>query len=249
MNDMKILRTVFLAVAAFSAASTSSFAAEFFLRADVTTKDMPDEPNIPMWGFALDSAFGANDGTVMVPGPMLTVPPGDTTLTIHLDNNLTVPVSIVINGQTAVMTPVKFTDANGKQRVRSFTHETAPGNTDPCDYVWNDFKPGTYVYETGTHPAVQVQMGLYGGVIKDYDDAPYKQAYPTVVYETSVPLFFSEIDPALHYAVDSNNYGPGKAMTSTIGYEPKYFLVNGVSERAVCRISPRRQNDRCHGRD
>jgi len=71
---------------------------------------------------------------------------------------------------------------------------------------------------------VQVQMGLYGGVVKNY---AANQAYQNVVYAVSVPIFFSEIDPALHNAVDSNNYGPGKAMTSTIDYEPKYFLING----------------------
>ena len=27
--------------------------------------------------------------------------------------------------------------------------------------------PGTYLYQSGSHPAVQVQMGLYGGVTSD----------------------------------------------------------------------------------
>ncbi|NJM83537.1 MAG: hypothetical protein HC844_14620 [Tabrizicola sp.] len=33
-------------------------------------------------------AFGARDGAVTVPGPMIVVPHNDTTLTIHLDNDL-----------------------------------------------------------------------------------------------------------------------------------------------------------------
>jgi hypothetical protein len=71
---------------------------------------------------------------------------------------------------------------------------------------------------------VQVQMGLYGGLTKDYAAG---QVYQNVPYTDSVPLFFSEIDPALHDAVDTGNYGPGLAMTSTIDYEPMYFLING----------------------
>lgn len=234
MNKIKIIRTLLFATVAFTAASTPGFAAEFYLRADVATKTMPDGEVIPMWGFAQDTAFEAGDGTVFVPGPTLTVPAGDSNLTIHLDNNLSVPISLVINGQIATMTPVKFTDSESRQRIRSFTHETAPGNAAAVDYVWTNLKPGSYVYHSGTHPAVQVQMGLYGAVIKDlpdieYDGTSYKQAYPNVVYEDSVTLFYSEIDPALHNSVNTGTYGPGLAMTSTIDYEPKYFLVNGQS--------------------
>lgn len=237
---MKILRTVFFVVAVLSMASASSFAAEFYLRADVTTKNMPGDPNIPMWGFALENSTFTAGTTATVPGPILTVPPGDTTLIIHLKNNLTAanvglslgcPVSLVIPGQITPMTPVRFGPMPYPQfegRIRSLTHETPPDNATVVDYVWNNFQPGTYVYHSGTHVQCHVQMGLYGGIIKDYDDAPYKQAYPGVVYETAVPVFFSEIDPAFHRAVDSNNYGPGKAMTSTIDYEPKYFLINGM---------------------
>jgi hypothetical protein len=48
-------------------------------------------------------------------------------------------------------------------------------------------------------------------------------------------LFFSEIDPVLHDAVASGNYGEGKAVTSTINYRPRYFLVNGKTFSATIR--------------
>jgi len=222
MDKMKILRLLLITAIVVTAISTPSFAVEYFLRAERIIKTVPDSNGvaIPMWGFAADSVFDANDGQVTVPGPLLTVPVGDSTLTIHLDNNLTVPISIVINGQSAVMTPVRNPDG----RIRSFTHETDPNNAAPVDYVWTNVRPGSYIYQSGTHPAVQVQMGLYGGVVKDYDA---NQAYQNIIYEDSVPLFFSEIDLELHNAVDSNDYGPGKATTSTIDYKPDYFLING----------------------
>jgi FtsP/CotA-like multicopper oxidase with cupredoxin domain len=108
----------------------------------------------------------------------------------------------------------------------SLTHETPPGNTVQVDYVWTNIKPGTYLYQSGTHQAVQVQMGLYGAVKKN---AAFNQAYssPLTAHNKEVVLVFSEIDPALHNAVATNNYGPAKAITSTINYSPKYFLVNG----------------------
>jgi len=215
-NKIRIL--AFMAVLAMF--SVSCYSAEFFLRADTTTMTMPDGKAVLMWGFALDSAFNANDGVVTVPGPMLTVPAGDSNLTIHLQNKLTEPVSIMINGQVTAMTPVRNPDG----RIRSFTHETLPGNAAPVDYVWTNFQPGSYIYQSGSHPAVQVQMGLYGGAKKDYAQGA---AYQGVAYDEEATLFFSEIDPALHDAIQNDEYGVGKSMTSTMGYVAKYFLLNG----------------------
>lgn len=201
-------------------------AAEFHLIAGATTITPPGAAGpITMWGFALDPDFGG-DGVVTVPGPILEMPFTDATLTIHLRNTLAEPVSLVIPGQSAVMNPVRFADAQGRLRVRSFTHETPPGQT--RTYVWTDFRPGTFLYQTGTHPAVQVQMGLYGAVTKD---AGPGLAYPGEPYDHELILVYSEIDPALHADVASGNYvpfgDPTTQRTSTIDYEPKFFLING----------------------
>ena len=124
-------------------------------RAEAVTINFPDGTpagrDVVMWGFALDSSFGAGDGTATVPGPTLVVPPGDTSLMIHVDNNLSVPVSIVIPGQITPMTPVIQSVApsdpasiyNG--RVRSFTHETRSGTIAPVTYTWANFRPGPFI--------------------------------------------------------------------------------------------------------
>ena len=211
-----------LALAALSCASATSMAAEYWLCTAITTKIMPDTGEIVvMWGYAQDNDNNLVNGcgnAVTIPGPLLTVLPGDNSLTIHLRNGLAEPVSIVIPGQIASMVPVRNPDG----RVRSFTHETAPGGT--ADYVWPNLKPGTYAYHSGTHPAVHVQMGLYGAI---KHDAALGQAYPGVPYDQDVVVYYSEVDPVLHRAVESNNYGPAKTVTSTIDYNPRYFLVNG----------------------
>ena len=195
--------------------STAS-AVTFQLKTGTKNLTMPDGTTVTMWGFGLRS------GAITIPGPLLTVPPGDTTLTISLKNNLAQPVSIVIPGQTTTLTPGTFLDAKGRQRVRSFTQETAQNQTKT--YTWTNVRPGTYTYFSGTQPAVQVQMGLYGAVKKD---AASNQAYSGVAYDQEIVLFYSEIDPYLHLRVKQGKYGPGKVLTSTINYQPKYFLING----------------------
>ena len=205
-------------------------------------KTMPDGTSVPMWGFALDGtscpAVPPDTCPASVPGPALVVEPGDTSLTINLRNALTgpgaEPVSIVIPGQLATMSPVKFTDSQGRQRVRSFTAEAVVGGSQ--SYTWNNLKPGTYLYHSGTHPQVQVQMGLYGAMTHD---AVTGLAYPGVPYTNKVTLLFSEVDPVLHAAVAAGRYGvpvpdplplgltAADYPSSTIDYAPKYFLING----------------------
>ena len=109
---------------------------------------------VPMWGYAkcTDASFSACDAP-QVPGPDLTVPVGDPVLTVHLKNMLPSSLllnnstSIVIPGQVTTMVPVKFPDGTGRERVRSFTHETLVGGVG--DYSWTSMKPGTYLYHSG----------------------------------------------------------------------------------------------------
>jgi len=231
---------VFLGLALVAVAGTAT-AAEFYLRAEVTQKTMTAPANqvVTMWGYALtDSSFATGNATV--PGPLLEVAPGDSTLTIHLRNDLPKATSLVIPGQIATMTPVWNDGSSGNRpnlaaRVRSFTHEAGAGGG-TATYTWNNLKPGTYLYESGTHPSVQIQMGLYGALKKDADTA---QAYGSAssIYDWEGILVLSEVDPDLHDAVATDNYGPGKAMTSTIDYTPKYFLYQGLASTGVAGIN------------
>ncbi|TAN39649.1 MAG: hypothetical protein EPN25_10755 [Nitrospirae bacterium] len=232
----KITEGFLLALVCILIMNGTSRAAEYWLRAEVTTKTMPDASVITMWGFAqcTDGTY-TTCGAATVPGPTLSVPPADSTLTVHLRNNLTgaytEPVSIIIPGQKASSYVPVWTDGspgnrtNLTQRVRSFTAETPPDNTTTVDYTWTGLKAGTYLYQSGTHPAVQVQMGLYGSMTRD---AAAGQAYDSATtYNSEVVLLFSEIDPALHTAVAGGTYGTA-SYPSTYNYEPKYFLINGA---------------------
>lgn len=221
-----VAATVLLTLAGQTGAVT------YNLCAGTTTKTMPDTSVITMWGYGLDPSPGVpgapcDDTIVSIPGPELAVPPGDDTLSIILRNELSEPVSIVVHGQSlpSPSTGPVPTEPGGN-RVRSFTHEAPSGGS--ATYTFNNLRPGTFLYNSGTHPAVQVQMGLYGAVTHD---AAVGEAYTGVAYDSEVTLLYSEIDPALHEAVAGENgqsYGPMGTMTSTVNYAPMYFLVNGA---------------------
>ena len=203
---------------------------------------------VPMWGFALDTAEDTNGNGVLdvgedtngngvldpaepptVPGPRISVPPGTSTLTINLKNQLPVPTSLVIPGQPFAAVPVR----NAAGRIVSMTAETLAGATG--SYTFTDLKPGTFLYQSGTHQAVQVQMGLYGAVTQDAvaavagTPATPAEAYDLVPYDSQVLLLYSEIDVALHRAVADGTYGTPPGPTSTINYNPTLFLINGES--------------------
>ncbi len=230
MGQNRFLKALGLcfSLALFILLEAPAFPADVYLQAKEFTKAMPDGADVTMWGFAkdIDNDLSTDNGEVpAVPGPGIVLPTGDSNLNIHVRNYLGVPISVVIPALKASLNPVRFTDSQGRQRVESFTSEVAPGATGV--YSWGNVAPGTYLYQSGTHPSVQVQMGLYGGVKKD---ASSGRAYSAVNIDSSfkkeVVIFLSEIDPALHRAVADGTYGT-PSYPGTIRYNPKYFLING----------------------
>ena len=213
--------------------SGATFAIDYYLCAKQGSEIMSDGTVVPMWGFAQDTTGFANScaDPIEVPGPALTVPAIDSTLNIHVRNvDLSEPVSIVIPGQNSTtMVPV-MRPGVVPPRVQSFTHETAVG-ADGI-YSWANVKPGTFAYQSGTHPAVQIQMGLYGPMTKNQVDAvdvSPAQAYgPATAYGSELTVFYSEIDTVLHNQVADGTYGTEGFMTSTMEYNPQYFLANGI---------------------
>ncbi|MAB79645.1 MAG: hypothetical protein CMJ89_09880 [Planctomycetes bacterium] len=220
-------RIAAFAILLATASASSSFAqTDVFLVAKEFTQTMPDGVQIVMWGYALDADGDllTDDGeAASSPGPQIVVPPGEALLRIHIRNDLPADTSLIIPGQTTTLSPVMFTDASGRERVSSFTTVVAPGAT--ATYTWNDVRNGSFMYQSGTHVAVQIQMGLFGSMTKEFEPGrAYRQPTPFHVGEASV--FYSEIDPDLHAAVAGGTYGT-PAYPNTLDYRPRYFLVNG----------------------
>lgn len=216
-----ILQKLALGACVLTAGASLGAQVDIYLRAGTTTLTMGDGRPVLMWGFAQDSGPSVQDGTITVPGPAIALGPDAQGLVIHLKNTLPEPVSVVIPGQFAVQ---GNPERNPDGRARSFTHEAPPGGT--ADYSWPNIQPGTYLYHSGSHPALQVQMGLYGAVTRLLG---FGEAYPGVRFEREITLLLGEVDPDLHDAVAADDYGPDKTVTSTLAYSPQYFLINGTS--------------------
>ncbi len=211
MNSTILLKNVRNAVfllAALLLTTASSYALDL---AAVEAQWTPPGAGTPinMWGFIADTGSCPVGVVPWTTGPEQIVAAGGT-LTIQLRNCLSEPVSLVIPGQPTTLNPVfSLPDSQGRTRVQAFTNEAAAvGGT--YTYTWNNLKPGTFLYQSGSHPAKQIQMGLYGALKVGSN--------PDAVNE--VTLLFSEIDPALHAPV---------AAATPLTYKPKYFLINGQS--------------------
>ncbi len=139
------------------------------------------------------------------------------TTTPSPDHTLTqgCPTWFIASGATppGVPCPAQQAGASGTPpvqgpRVQSMATEVAAGAT--TTLTWANLKPGTYLLESGTHPSIQVPMGLIGVLVVTTapSGATAGAAYPAtstsvaVPYNAEVPLEFSEIDPVQNKAVD-----------------------------------------------
>ena len=137
-------------------------------------------------------------------------------------------------------------------RVRSFGTEVAatPATTSqaPTVLTWGGagqppLRPGTYLLESGTHPSIQVPMGLYGILVVTtapttsaagtaypaFLSPPTAGAVPAVTYNAEVPLEFSEIDPVQNKEVDTAVRTAGFSENATMGT----YLAGAISVAAV----------------
>ncbi|MBO8128414.1 MAG: multicopper oxidase domain-containing protein [Peptococcaceae bacterium] len=182
----------------------------------------PDGNSIYFWGFSK-----SENGPAQLPGPHMVVTQGET-VTVNLYNTLSEPVSISFPGQTGVTVegqPVQPQYSAG--RLVSFVNHAEPG--DMVSYTFTATHPGTFIYESGTNPHVQIPMGLYGGMVvrpADYDPnvKEYKTAYGTgtdTEFDREYLLIMGEIDPDLHQAVEE-----GRSYLIS-KYMPRYWTLNG----------------------
>ena len=175
------------------------------------------------------------------------VAPATTGLTITLTNTLPVETSLVIVGQIpqaadvnglgapvresgrpqhpaqtastwTIATPADpFQPPTQSARARSFVAEAAAGGS--ATYTFTNLRPGTYLIESGTYPAIQGPMGLYGVLVVTTAPATGAAgtAYPSpcttttsaacvttgVQYDADAVVLLSEIDPVQNSAVDA----------------------------------------------
>jgi hypothetical protein len=183
----------------------------FTLRAKAGTIETPDGNSVYMWGYANDLTGAKYQN----PAPVLCVNQGDT-VTVTLKNSLSEPVSIVFPGQTNV-------NASGGSSG-AFTREAPPGGQ--VTYTFTASQPGTYLYESGTNPSKQVEMGLYGALVVRPSLGPaYAYNDPATQFNPSREflLVFHDIDPDFHHAVETGS----SPDPNSLHY--RYWTVTGRS--------------------
>src|SRR5215471_96244 len=198
--------------------SVSGTTHTFNLVANTGYADTPDGNSVFMWGYANHDA--PDNDHFQTPGPVLCATEGETVV-VNLTNTLPEPASIVFPGQTGVT-------ATGSAGL--LTAE-APASGGTASYSFTASHPGTYLYQSGSDQAKQVEMGLYGALIV----RPNTTTCPAVAgtncaYGASTRydsgreylLLLSEIDPVLHHAVET-----GTGTYDLNARRARYFFVNG----------------------
>jgi FtsP/CotA-like multicopper oxidase with cupredoxin domain len=179
----------------------------FDLVASSGTIDTPDGNSVFMW------SYSPAGGHFQSPGPVLCTTQGQTVV-VNLHNNLPEATSIVFPGQDGTVTA-------GAGSAGLLTTEVAPGGD--LSYSFTAGLPGTYLYESGSDVAKQIEMGLAGALVvrptlgDDYAYGAGTQFAPGREYV----LLLSDIDPDLHHAVEVG----GTYDVNTL--RNRYFAING----------------------
>jgi FtsP/CotA-like multicopper oxidase with cupredoxin domain len=172
---------------------------------------LPDGGDMYMWSYGNRAAGDA----FQLPGPVLCVTQGQV-VTISVLNNLPEATSLSLPGQSGV------TSAGGTPGLLG--PQVAPGGT--ITYSFTASQPGTYLYESGTNPHKQVEMGLYGALVVRPSRGPdfaYDDAATRFDPDREYLMLMHDLDPELHLAVER-----GQAYDVTKKHDD-YWTINGRS--------------------
>jgi len=182
--------------------------------------DTPDGGSHLMWTYAGDSGLG------QYPGPTLIVEQGST-VTIVLNNELDVPVSIVFPGQTGVTAVGGPGSQDGL-----LTREALPGGS--VVYSFTATHAGTYMYHSGTRPELQVEMGLLGAIIvrpTGYSaSSPRAYAHADSSYDREFLFLLTEMDAIVHSTIQFEGLS---ALDSTDYMSDPLFVYWFINGRAA----------------
>lgn len=206
-----ILLSLVLTVSLSHASIDGVTGTSFVLTAKADYISTPDGNSIYMWGYAL------NGGRMQYPGPTLILNQGDT-ISVTLNNELPVPVSIIFPGQENITT------LGGIPGI--LTMEAPPQGT--VTYTFTASRPGTYIYHSGTNLDLQVEMGLFGAIIirpTGYDEMNNRIAYEhsDSAYDYEYLFLLSEIDPRFHELAEAGRFDE----IDTATFFPVYWFING----------------------
>ncbi len=199
----------------------------------------PDGDSIRMWG------FGTKDATTGVitpqyPAPTLFANEGDTiSITVH---NIDIPqqVALAFPGQGAQTKTCNIGNPFSVSGCYELTAEklnVVPASDNGVHSITYSFtvRPGTYMYQAGVNPQIQMDMGLVGALIvrptmqvgdlttPDYHAVGLAYDNAATVYDNEFLFFLSEMDPKLHYLAELDQV----ENFDNAAYSSTLFFING----------------------
>jgi FtsP/CotA-like multicopper oxidase with cupredoxin domain len=217
---------------------TTNKTSSFVLNATPGYISTPDGNSVFMWSYAnANSSF-------QYPGPVLCVNEGDN-VTVTLKNSLPVPTSLVFPGLTEVKADGQLVQLDVGSGSLSKPAQPAGSVT----YTFQATNPGTFLYQSGTDPELQVLMGLAGAIVvrptkvtgPTQPDAAYVYDDASTAYDPHREFMhlLTEIDPHMHHAIeletcfqkdaDPNCKQPTPLAYDMTKYQPRYWMINGRS--------------------
>ncbi|MBO0845447.1 MAG: multicopper oxidase domain-containing protein [Nocardioides sp.] len=185
--------------------------------------ETPDGNAVFMWSYA--NADAPDNGSFQSPGPVLCATQGET-IRVNLTNTLSEPTSIVFPGQDSEVT------GNGTPGLlTSEAPAASPSDNGSASYTFTASQPGTYIYESGSDVAKQIEMGLYGALVIRPNTTTCPAAAAPCAYDDTTQydrsrefiLLLADIDPELHHAVKTG------ANYDFDAQRDRYFTINGRS--------------------
>lgn len=170
----------------------------------------PDGDSLLVWGYGLDG------GPMQYPGPTLIVNQGDE-ITINLTNALGVagmPVSLVFPGQEGV-------SASGGSAGLLTQESTGPADT--VTYIFTASHAGTYLYNSGTRPELQIEMGMLGAIIVRPSVPNQAYNHPETAFDHEYLFLLTEMDPMVHYYASLGLFD----IIDNSEYQPVLWFING----------------------
>jgi FtsP/CotA-like multicopper oxidase with cupredoxin domain len=216
-------------VAAGSARTFNLFADEGYISA-------ADGVQIYNWGYGATVPYGGT-GRMQYSGPTLKVQQGET-VTVVFTNRLPTRTSIMFPGQSGV------TATGGSAGM--LAQEAGPNQT--VTYTFTASQPGTYMYQSGSQPGLQTEMGLVGalivyptgGGVPTSGAVKWAYNHAGTSYHRENLFVVSDLDPDIHDAVAAQVKAKrdatdpcliadaGCAITADLSRRfPKYWFLNG----------------------
>lgn len=212
--------------------------AQFELWARSGTIVLGDGNSLAAWGYSTSASGG-----MQYPGPTLIVNQGDE-VTVTLHNGLLVPVSMIFPGQTGVEATGGVAGPLAQEAAAAAALNGAGGTV---SYRFTASSPGTYLYQSGSRPELEVEMGLVGALIVRpfgyaeggfashpdriaYDndaDALTATTHQASHYDREYLFFLTDIDRSAHEAVDTRQQAFA-AGTGTNFDDPALDAVPGA---------------------